>query len=72
MMTTLQKTKTPGWFSEPKNIATTIVGLSLIAWPGLWLSHVCIAMAGSGYMDNDQPDYRWCNTGLFTDDSYQS
>jgi hypothetical protein len=27
----MQKTKTPGWFSEPKNIATTIVGLSLIA-----------------------------------------
>lgn len=29
MNTTIQKMKTPGWFSEPKNIATTIVGLSL-------------------------------------------
>ncbi len=27
----LQKTKTPGWFSEPKNLATTIIGLSLAA-----------------------------------------
>lgn len=27
----IQKTKTPGWFSEPKNVATTIVGLSLLA-----------------------------------------
>lgn len=26
-----QQTKKPGWFSEPKNIATTIVGLSLFA-----------------------------------------
>lgn len=31
MIDTIQKTKTPGWFSEPKNIATTIVGLSLAA-----------------------------------------
>ena len=30
-MNSIQKTKTPGWFSEPKNIATTIVGLSLAA-----------------------------------------
>jgi hypothetical protein len=29
--TTMDKMKTPGWFSEPKNIATTVVGLSLIA-----------------------------------------
>jgi len=27
----IEKTKTPGWWSEPKNIATTIVGLSLFA-----------------------------------------
>ncbi|MEO8403425.1 MAG: hypothetical protein ABI480_02480 [Chitinophagaceae bacterium] len=25
------KTKTPGWFSEPKNLATTVIGLSLFA-----------------------------------------
>jgi hypothetical protein len=31
MNTLLQKTKTPGWWSEPKNIATTIVILSLTA-----------------------------------------
>lgn len=31
MITTMQKSKTPGWFSEPKNIATTIIGLSLTA-----------------------------------------
>src|SRR3569832_978233 len=29
--TTMDKMKTPGWFSEPKNIATTIIGLSLAA-----------------------------------------
>ena len=28
------KSKTPGWFSEPKNIATTIVGVSLLAGLG--------------------------------------
>ena len=28
------KPKTPGWFSEPKNIATTIVGVSLLAGLG--------------------------------------
>ena len=27
----IEKTKTPGWFSEPKNIATTIIVLSLLA-----------------------------------------
>src|SRR6201991_1488533 len=27
----IQKTKTPGWWSEPKNIATAVVGLSLLA-----------------------------------------
>ena len=27
----IQQTKTPGWWSEPKNIATTIIGLSLLA-----------------------------------------
>ena len=27
----MEKTKTPGWFSEPKNLATTLVGLSLAA-----------------------------------------
>ena len=31
MINTIQKTKTPGWFSEPKNVATTIIGLSLTA-----------------------------------------
>src|SRR3954464_3985053 len=27
----IQQTKTPGWFREPKNIATTVIGLSLFA-----------------------------------------
>ena len=31
MNTLIQKTKTPRWFSEPKNVATTIVGLALLA-----------------------------------------
>ncbi|HEX2606043.1 MAG TPA: hypothetical protein VHK91_01645 [Flavisolibacter sp.] len=31
MTTAIQKTKTPNWFSEPKNMATAIVGLSLSA-----------------------------------------
>ncbi|MGG9962769.1 hypothetical protein [Ferruginibacter sp. SUN106] len=31
MNTILKQTKKPGWFSEPKNIATTIIGLSLFA-----------------------------------------
>jgi len=31
MNTLIQKTKTPGWWSEPKNIATAVVGLSLFA-----------------------------------------
>jgi hypothetical protein len=31
MITTIQQAKRPGWFSEPKNVATTIVGLSLFA-----------------------------------------
>lgn len=31
MINTVEKMKTPGWFSEPKNVATTIVGLSLAA-----------------------------------------
>src|SRR3954469_15577231 len=31
MIDAIQKTKTPGWFSEPKNIAATVVGLSLAA-----------------------------------------
>jgi hypothetical protein len=31
MINVIQKTKTPGWFSEPKNIATTVIGLSLFA-----------------------------------------
>src|SRR5919205_721111 len=30
----LIKTKTPGWFSEPKNVATTVVAISLIAGLG--------------------------------------
>jgi hypothetical protein len=31
MINAIQKTKTPGWFSEPKNIATTVIGVSLFA-----------------------------------------
>src|SRR6187549_519314 len=31
MINTIQQTKKPGWFSEPKNVATTIVALSLFA-----------------------------------------
>jgi hypothetical protein len=31
MINPIQKTKTPGWFSEPKNVATTIIGVSLLA-----------------------------------------
>lgn len=31
MINPIQKTKTPGWFSEPKNIATTVIGVSLFA-----------------------------------------
>jgi hypothetical protein len=31
MINTIEKTKTPGWLSEPKNIAATVVGLSLAA-----------------------------------------
>ena len=31
MINPLQKTKTPGWFSEPKNLATAIIGISLFA-----------------------------------------
>src|SRR6201985_2487455 len=27
----IEKTKTPGWWSEPKNIATAVVGLALVA-----------------------------------------
>src|SRR6476659_4422810 len=29
MITSIQQTKKPGWFSEPKNVATTVVALSL-------------------------------------------
>ena len=31
MINAIQQTKRPGWFSEPKNLATTIIGLSLFA-----------------------------------------
>jgi hypothetical protein len=31
MINPIQKTKTPGWFSEPKNMATTVIGVSLFA-----------------------------------------
>ena len=31
MINTIQQTKKPGWFSEPKNVATTIIALSLFA-----------------------------------------
>lgn len=34
MINTISQTKKPGWFSEPKNVATTIVGLSLFAGLG--------------------------------------
>jgi hypothetical protein len=30
MINSIQKSKTPGWFSEPKNIATTLIGVSVI------------------------------------------
>ena len=30
----IQKTKTPGWWSEPKHIATVLVGLALVAGLG--------------------------------------
>jgi hypothetical protein len=48
MTNLIQQTKRPGWFSEPKNIATTIVALSLVAGLGYgfitfilpWLIHV--------------------------------
>lgn len=31
MINAIQKAKSPGWFSEPKNIATTVIGVSLFA-----------------------------------------
>jgi hypothetical protein len=31
MINNIQQTKKPGWFAEPKNVATTIVGVSLFA-----------------------------------------
>ncbi|MBS1511896.1 MAG: hypothetical protein JST86_13700 [Bacteroidetes bacterium] len=31
MIDTLKQTKKPGWFSEPKNVATTVIGVSLFA-----------------------------------------
>lgn len=31
MINPIQKTKTPGWLSEPRNMATTVIGVSLIA-----------------------------------------
>jgi hypothetical protein len=31
MINSIQQTKKPGWFSEPKNMATAIIGLSLFA-----------------------------------------
>lgn len=31
MINPIQKTKTPGWFSEPKNLATAIIAISLFA-----------------------------------------
>ena len=34
MINPIQQAKTPGWFSEPKNIATTIIGVSLMAGLG--------------------------------------
>src|SRR6476620_1316337 len=34
MNNTLKQIKKPGWFSEPKNLATTVIGLSLVAGLG--------------------------------------
>ncbi len=34
MINPIQKAKTPGWFSEPRNIATTVIGISLFAGLG--------------------------------------
>lgn len=34
MINTLKETKKPGWFTEPKNVATAIIGLSLAAGLG--------------------------------------
>jgi len=34
MINTINQTKKPGWFSEPKNVATTIIGISLLAGLG--------------------------------------
>jgi hypothetical protein len=31
MLNPIQKTKTPGWFSEPKNLATAVIAISLFA-----------------------------------------
>ena len=31
MINPIQKTKTPGWLAEPRNMATTVIGVSLIA-----------------------------------------
>jgi hypothetical protein len=31
MINPIQKTKVPGWFSEPKNLATAVIGISLFA-----------------------------------------
>jgi len=34
MINAIEQTKKPGWFSEPKNVATSIIGLSLFAGLG--------------------------------------
>ncbi len=34
MINSIQQTKKPGWFAEPKNVATTIIGVSLFAGLG--------------------------------------
>jgi hypothetical protein len=31
MINTIQQTKKSSWFAEPKNIATTVIGVSLFA-----------------------------------------
>jgi hypothetical protein len=51
MINAIQQTKKPGWFSEPKNVATTIVALSLFAGLGLWLYSICIAVADNCNME---------------------
>jgi hypothetical protein len=66
----IQKTKTPGWWSEPKNIATAIVVLS--CWrAGLRIPDLCIALAGDGDLESGQPGDRRRRLRLPADDRHQ-